>query len=256
MPRNARENIETNYIHLIVQGINREYIFEKEEYKEEFIKIIGEKTKETEIEILAYCIMDNHAHLLIYYEELEKLSKIMQKINTTYAIRYNKANNRKGYVFRDRFYTQPILNEIQLYNCLVYIHQNPVKAGKCLRMQDYVYSSYNDYTKGKRLIGEKSIKLVFGSEEKYIKQFNVVHERVKEIEDIKDVIDYEYNIEDIIKKYVKRIEGKLEENEIEFGKLLLEIREKCGISLRKMSKIFNINKDKINKYIHKIIDNE
>ena len=43
MPRNARENIKTNYIHLIVQGINREYIFEKEEYKEEFIKIIGEK---------------------------------------------------------------------------------------------------------------------------------------------------------------------------------------------------------------------
>ena len=144
MPRNARENIKTNYIHLIVQGINREYIFEKEEYKEEFIKILG----------------------------------------------------------------------------------------------------------------EKSIKLVFGNEEKYIKQFKVVHERVEEIEDIKDVIDYEYNIEDIIKKYVKGIEGKLEENEIEFGKLLLEIREKCGISLRKMSKIFNINKDKINKYIHKIIDNE
>ena len=40
-----------------------------------------------------------------------------------------------------------------------------------------------------------------------------------------------------------------EENEIEFGKLLLEIREKCGTSLREMSKIFNINKDKINIYI-------
>ena len=67
------------------------------------------------------------------------------------------------------------------------IVMNP-NNGKILAMSsrpNFSPSNYNDYTKRKRLIGEKSIKLVFGSEEKYIKQFKVVHERVEEIEDIR-----------------------------------------------------------------------
>ena len=89
MPRNARKDIGSNYVH---------------------------------------CIMDNHAHFLIYYTKLEELSELMRKVNTTYAMKYNKINKRKGFVFRDRFFTQPILNEMQLYNCLVYIHKNPINA--------------------------------------------------------------------------------------------------------------------------------
>ena len=126
MPRNARKDIGSNYVHLIIQGINREYIFQEQEWKEEYIKIL--KSKIENIEILAYCIMDNHAHFLIYYTKLEELSELMRKVNTTYAMKYNKINKRKGFVFRDRFFTQPILNEMQLYNCLVYIHKNPINA--------------------------------------------------------------------------------------------------------------------------------
>lgn len=255
MPRNARKNMESNYVHLITQGINREYIFQKREWKEEYIKILKTKMQNMNIEILAYCIMDNHAHFLMYYVNLKELSDLMKKVNTTYAMRYNKTNKRKGFVFRDRFFTQPILDEIQLNNCLVYIHKNPIKAGICSKMQDYNYSSYNEYIKEKRLITDNSIKLLFGSKYKYIEQFNTIHNELKEIEDIKDVMDYGYNIEDLLKKYENKNKENLVENEVEFGKLLLEMRQKCGMSLRDMSNIFRINKDKLNKYIHKVIDN-
>lgn len=256
MPRRARKNLGSNYVHLIIQGINREYIFQKKEWKEEYIKILKDKIKNTDIEILAYCIMDNHAHFLMYCEKLEEISNLMGKANTTYAMRYNKINKRKGFVFRDRFFTQPILDEIQLYNCLVYIHKKPIKAGICSEMQDYNYSSYNEYIKEKRLITDNSIKLLFGSKYKYIEQFNTVHNELKEIEDIKDIIECGDNIEELLKKYENKIKGNLIEHEAEFGKLLLEMRHRFGLSLREMSNIFKMNKDKLNKYIHKIIDNE
>ena len=256
MPRNARKNMETSYAHLIVQGINGEYIFQQEEWKKEYKKTLKNKIESTDIEILGYCIMDNHAHFLIYYSEVEKLSDLMRKVNTTYAMRYNKINKRKGYVFRDRFFTQPIMDEIQLYNCLVYIHRNPVSSGMCFKMKDYAYSSYNEYIQGKGLITSNSIEMMFGSKYKYIEQFNTIHNKLIEIEDIKDVTDYKCNVEEIIKKYEDKFNGDLNNNEIDFGKMLLEIRQKCGISLREMSKILNINKDKLNKYIHKIIDND
>ncbi len=51
------------------------------------------------------------------------------------------------------------------------------------------------------------------------------------------------------------LKKNLVKDEEKFGRLLLEMRQKCVISLREMSNIFNINKDKLNKYIHKIIDN-
>lgn len=57
---------------------------------------------------MAYCIMNNHVHLLVYSEEVQKLSKMMQKINTAYAKYYNECNERVGYVFRDRYLSQPI----------------------------------------------------------------------------------------------------------------------------------------------------
>lgn len=254
MPRSARKDIGSNYVHLIIQGINREYIFQKREWKEEYIKTLKSKAKN--IEILAYCIMDNHAHFLIYYTKLEELSELMRKVNTTYAMKYNKINKRKGFVFRDRFFTQPILNEVQLYNCLVYIHKNPINAGICLNMSDYYYSSYKEYIREKRLITNNGIKLLFGSEHKYIEQFNVIHNELQEIEDIKDVMDYEYDIEEVLEKYKNEFNEDLTKDEVKFGRILLEVRQKCGISLREMEKIFGINKDKLNKCIHKVIDNE
>lgn len=253
MPRYARNTLSSNYIHLIVQGINKEYIFRQKEWKEEFIKILESKIGEFSIQILAYCIMDNHAHFLVYSTEKQEISCLMKKVNTIYAMKYNKINKRKGYVFRDRFFTQPILSQRQLYNCLVYIHRNPVEAGICMNIQDYFYSSYNEFTKQKRLISENSIKLLFGSES--LEEFYAIHDKIQEIKDIKDVIDKEYNIEELIKKYRENYNEKLEDNEIAFGNLLLEIRQKCGISLREMATIFNINKDKLNKYIHKVIEN-
>ena len=99
MPRISRSLIGSAFIHNMVQGINKEYIFENEKYKEKYLNLIEKYSKKYGILMVAYCIMDNHAHLLTYSENIERISQFMKDINSEYAMYYNKIRNRVGYVF-------------------------------------------------------------------------------------------------------------------------------------------------------------
>lgn len=151
MPRHARKNYETSFFHIIVQGINREYIFNEVEDIEKYLKIIENNLSKSEIRIISYCIMNNHAHFLIYAEDIAEMSKFMLKTNTSFAKYYNKKRNRVGYVFRDRYISEPIMNERYLISCINYIHKNPVKANMVKKCSDYKYSSYNNFLKDKTI---------------------------------------------------------------------------------------------------------
>ena len=167
MPRLAREYLESCFYHIITQGINREYIFEGEYAKELYKSLIKKNIEGTDIQILAYCIMDNHAHILIHVKKTEEMTKLMRKTNTSYGMLYNRMKKRVGYVFRDRYYTQVIKNERQLLNCLVYIHNNPIKANIVNKIGSYKYSSYSEYIGKKDLITNEGIKLIFGGSKNY-----------------------------------------------------------------------------------------
>lgn len=97
---------------------------------------------EHNITILAYCIMNNHMHLLIKTNEITNLSKYMLRLNTIYGKYYNKKYNRVGYVFRNRYKSEAIYTEEYLYNCIDYIYNNPVVAGICIHPWEYPYSNY------------------------------------------------------------------------------------------------------------------
>lgn len=254
MPRSARKYLKNPYIHIIVQGINKEYIFKENSHKTSYKTILKKNLVQTNINILAYCIMDNHVHILAHSDEVKEITKLMQKTNTSYAKLYNKKHNRVGYVFRDRYYTQMILSKNHLYNCIVYIHNNPVKANIVKDKSDYLYSSYLEYLGQKELITRKSIELVFDSKEDYLEIFNQIHQRT-EIEDVADIQELK-TVNEVIDEFVVQNNKSLEQiklNEILFSKLLMKLRHSAAISLRGMSKIFNINKDKLNKIINKSI---
>ena len=142
MPRYPRNYIKTSYFHIIAQGINKSYIFKYEEDIKFYIKNMYRLDKECKINIIAYCVMNNHVHMLIESQKLENLTQFMQRLNTTYAKYYNKKYNRVGYVFRNRYLAEGIYNETYLYNCIKYIYYNPVKANICKYPEDYPYSNY------------------------------------------------------------------------------------------------------------------
>lgn len=145
MPRQARSIYDGKFYHVMTQGINKEYILSKEIYKKIYIKLMHEHSKENNIKIIAYCIMDNHVHILINIRDIENMSRFMKIVNMKFAILYNKMEDRVGVVFRNRFKSELIYGESYFYCCINYIHNNPVKAGIVNDAREYKFSSANNY---------------------------------------------------------------------------------------------------------------
>ena len=226
MPRKSRNSIKTSYYHIMTQGINKSYIFERTEDIKYYIKCMFKLKDNYSLKIIAYCIMNNHAHLLIKTELIEELSKYMQRLNIKYSHYFNKKYNRVGYVFRDRYKSEGIYDEEHLYNCIRYIYDNPVKAGICKHASEYPYSNY-------KIINRK------------------INEQYSFIDD-DDAKEREYKsfIEDfLIKNNIKT--NQIGENEDVLQEFVTILKNKYKISLRKISEDLNINREKIRRIYNK-----
>ena len=152
--------------HVYVRGINNEFIFNQVREKNYLKRIIRKHLSEYNVEIYAYCIMSNHAHLMIKSEQISELSMFMSKILAEYAAYYNFKWKRNGHVFQNRFKSEIIEESKYFWNCLKYIHMNPVKAKMVSNVLQYRYSSIHDYKNGKsNIIHENALKF-------YQKRFN------------------------------------------------------------------------------------
>lgn len=246
MPRQARKNLKTPYLHIIVQGINKEYIFEDNYLKKLYISLLKKQLKENEmlnLNILAYCIMDNHAHLLIYSPKIEDTSIFMHKLNTNFARKYNRLKNHIGYVFRDRFFVQPITSERQLFNCLVYIHKNPISANIVNNYEDYLFSSYTEFIKKFHIITSESCKIIFGTSENYFDTFKKIH-KDRIIDDIKDISKH-MDPNQVIVAFIKHTGQNLDsikKDKLLFKELLFQLQEKSSLSMRKLSTLLKVSR--------------
>ena len=92
MARKPRANVISSFVHVMMQGINKEYIFESERHKTKYIKKKKKKIVNYDIELLSYCVMDNHIHCLLHYSNINDITKLMQSVNSTYAKWYNYRN--------------------------------------------------------------------------------------------------------------------------------------------------------------------
>ncbi len=102
MPRKPRVYYDGALYHVMVRGNNGEKVFESEKEKQEYTNIIKGYKDRYHFKIYAYCIMDNHAHLLIEVGKIP-LSKIMQGIQQVFTQRYNKRHSRTGHIFQQRY---------------------------------------------------------------------------------------------------------------------------------------------------------
>ncbi len=250
IPRVARKNHISQYFHIVVKGINAEYIFRKKEYMEKYKNLLKKNAKNHQINILAYCIMNNHAHILLYTKEKTEMASFMQKTNTSYAKYYNFYEDREGYVFKGRYYTQNILSLKQLYNCLVYIHKNPIKANLVTKMEDYPFSSYHEFFKDKEIIDEQSIKLLELKLDNYYNDLIKIHrmEDITDIFDIKEYIDAQQILREYENNYKQPIKKLKEQNEI-LEKIIVDLNEKAGMPIRKIAEKISVNKNKVNKIL-------
>ena len=182
--RRARLTFLGAYHHIMNRGINGEAIFRGKKMKREFIRILGEKAQKNRIKILAYCIMDNHYHLILQ-NTTDRLSLFMKQLNSQYGTFYRLRNGGRGYVFQNRYKSTLIQEDLYLKTAIAYVLLNPVKAGVAEKPGAYLWSTYPMYfTKGKRpdWIAGAEVEAEFGSREGLLEYLNSMAEQEMEPE--------------------------------------------------------------------------
>lgn len=134
------------------------------------------------VDVLAFCFMPNHIHLLVKQLQDGGITKFMRKVGTGYGSYFNRKYARKGYVFQNRFTSVLVKDDVQLRIVFVYIHTNPsalVEAGwndnpgKVIKfLEKYKWSSYPDYLSKKNFpsVTERSFLLDLMREKKGCKE--------------------------------------------------------------------------------------
>lgn len=233
MPRSKRNLVESGIYHIIIRGVNKQSIFYDDRDRKMFIRLLYYYRNKLNCKIYAYCLMDNHVHILFKDKEF-LISDFMRNITSIYAGEFNKKYKRVGHLFQDRFKSIYVYNDDYLLRLIRYIHRNPEKAGIC-EAQTYKWSSYKEYTYIPKIIERDEVLLKFDMQkEKAIKKFKkFVSEKNEENldriyvadkltdEDAKILIKHITGVREIsiIKKYNKEMRKEIMDKILEISNL-------------------------------------
>lgn len=172
MPRKSRTISSNGIYHIILRSVNQHIIFEDESDYQKFLYILSDCKTKYDIDIYAYCLMDNHIHLLLYSPP-DILSSFFQSLGTRFVRWYNSKYSRSGHLFQERFYSSPIEDNRHFLATLVYIHNNPVKAKIIRYPSEYRWSSFNAFYGQKNPLVNVSFSYdIAGSKDSLIKFFS------------------------------------------------------------------------------------
>ena len=144
MPRTAREVSATGIYHVMVRGIDKRDIFLKVRDCRKFLSFVEKAKEKSDFQVLGYCLMPNHVHLLLKTES-DTVGDVMRRINVGYVQYHNLAHDRFGHLFQNRFRSEAVEDDQYFKTVLRYIHQNPVKAKIVEHPSAYRWSSYLEY---------------------------------------------------------------------------------------------------------------
>lgn len=145
MPRSSRKPSATGHYHVIIRGVNRQGIVQDDQDRSKMIDTLRKYSAESDARILAYCLMDNHLHLLI--RAADGAAMFVKKVASSYVYYFNHKYDRIGHLFQDRYKSEAVDTEAYLLTVARYILQNPLKAGIC-GIKDYPWSSWKDIATG------------------------------------------------------------------------------------------------------------
>lgn len=172
MPRKPRLVVAGYPHHIILRGNNRSAIFHNDEDRRFFINFLKEAKEKTKSKIYAYCLMTNHAHLLVEPSQNEGLGKMIQSLGRKYVQYINQTHQRSGTLWEGRFKSSLVSKDEYLLACARYIELNPIRAKIVKYPADYPWSSFNFKAEGKQdqLLDEDPVYETFGktSQEKQL----------------------------------------------------------------------------------------
>lgn len=200
MPTKIRLWYEGASYHVTSRGNNKMNIFREIQDFEKYLSIVHESMEyynHCKYEIICYCLMTNHVHLMIKTGN-EPLANFIGRINSKYTKYFNKKYECSGHLFQGRYFSDIVKDNTQILETSRYIHLNPVKAKMVQSPYDYKWSSYNTIT-------GKIISNLNGILEVDIKKSNEVCIDFQQLVNT-DIILNHFNKENRYSSYIKYVE--------------------------------------------------
>lgn len=144
-PRKPRIEFSGAFYHVIARGNQKQRIFKDSADFQKYLLLLTIYKNRTGCRIYAYVLMNNHVHLLMETGDVP-LSKIMQGLNQTYTMYFNKRYRTVGHLFQGCYKALLCDREAYLLGLVKYIHENPLRAKIVERFDAYAWSSHHAYT--------------------------------------------------------------------------------------------------------------
>lgn len=128
MPRPPRNSAANTCYHVLNRGNGRHTVFHKDGDYAAFLKLLKLASDRTPLRLLAFCLLPNHFHLVIWTRKEGDLSKWMQWLTTSHVRRYHRHYHSAGHVWQGRFKSFPIQSDDHLLTVMRYVERNPVRA--------------------------------------------------------------------------------------------------------------------------------
>ena len=140
MPRIARPVAPGVPHHVTQRGNRREAVFFADGDRAAYLACLTDHCRKHAVEVLGYCLMTNHVHLVVVPTSANGLEKVFRPLHTHYALRVNRQRGWSGHVWQGRYFSSP-LDEAYFWAAMRYVERNPVRAGLVRRAEDYRWSS-------------------------------------------------------------------------------------------------------------------
>ncbi|WP_061995437.1 transposase [Clostridium sp. ATCC 25772] len=170
MSNSGRLKSQTGMYHVIIKSHSHFNLFEKENDKIKFLRLLKYYQKKFQFSLYCYCLMDNHGHFLIN-EQNSNLSIIFREVNRMYSNYLHNRYSSYGPSFKNRFKSIPVESDSYLIQLSVYIHNNPRKILRFRNSPEkYQFSSLATYLNLKddyfKILDTKKILKYFGNTDK------------------------------------------------------------------------------------------
>jgi putative transposase len=141
MPRTARASVGGMWYHALNRGNGRETVFHKPSDYEAFVEAMAQGCERVPVDLLGYCLMPNHFHLLLRPHHDGDLGRWMQWLLTAHVRRYHRHYGTSGHVWQGRFKAFPVEDDDHLVTVLRYVERNALRAELVAHAEDWKWSS-------------------------------------------------------------------------------------------------------------------
>jgi REP element-mobilizing transposase RayT len=137
MARRPRSFYSGAPTHLTARGVDDQPIFRSDLDRYELLALLRKVTQRVNWQVVAWCLMTTHYHLLVVVPKEQRVSWAMQTVNSVYAREFNARHRRRGHLFGTRFADTLVESDLQCEKTITYVLENPVRAGVVRKVEDW-----------------------------------------------------------------------------------------------------------------------